>query len=246
MNLSLLRKLQGPGGRGEPGGVPLRNEQLTGHSASTHPRSRATSWQQTPLPQGLHVTCWEEPKYLPGLPWGRREGTELLTQSPHGRMARGSDPARWGLGSCLSRRGVRSASQNRVGGGAVVWHRLDPQRGTLHARPTGASACPPPAGSGRRPTGGRRPRTHCPPPCGHQADVPAPAPRRAGEPPPPSPAESWARSRAPQNPGWSSAGSSNCISHLHEGPRGLCLPFISLSRGRPEASAWLTHVYGQG
>lgn len=218
--------------------LPLRNEHLTSGSASTHPRSRATSWQQTPLPQGLHVTCWEEPKYLPGLPWGRREGTELLTQSPHGRMARGSDPARWGLGSCLSRRGVRSASQNRVGRRS---RRLAPSRPTAgHTpRPSHRGLCLPTSRRLGAPAHGR-------PPPPHPLSTPLRAPRRAGEPPPPSPAESWARSRAPQNPGWSSAGSSNCISHLHEGPRGLCLPFISLSRGRPEASAWLTHVYGQG
>lgn len=48
---------------------------------------------------------------------------------------------------------------------------------------------------------------------------------------------------------WSSAGSSNCISELCEGPCGLCLPFISLPRGSPKASTRLTRLlrmYAQG
>lgn len=185
MNLSLLPKLQGPGGRGEPGGVPLRNEQLTGHSASTHPRSRATSWQQTPLPQGLHVTCWEEPKYLPSLPWGRREGTELLTQSPHGRMARGSDPAWWGLGSCLSRRGVRSASQNRVGRRS---RRLAPSRPTAgHTpHPSHRGLCLPTSRRLGAPAHGR-------PPPPHPLSTPLQAPSR--------------RARARSTPGWGATAS---------------------------------------
>lgn len=138
LNLSLLPNLRGPGGQGEPGGVPLRNEQLTGHSASTHPRSRATSWQQTLLPQGLHVTCWEEPKYLPSLPWGRGEGTMLLTQSPPWTNGLGQGPRAVGPGLLPEPTGCAQC-QSEQGRAA------EPSSGTVSAH-SGAHSTPVPPG----------------------------------------------------------------------------------------------------
>lgn len=172
-----------------------------------------------------------------------------MTQSPHGRMTRGRDPACCGLDSRRSRRGVHSASQNKEGQQSC--HRAPSRPTAGHSPcPSHLGLCLPTSRLLVAPAHGRLPPLH--PLSIHlqaarKQTCPRPLHARLENHRPPT-GRFTGKVMGFIKP-WSSAGSGKRISNLHEGPWGPCLPFISLSRGSPKASTWLTHlfrIYGRG
>lgn len=126
--------------------LPLRNEHPTSGSASTRPRSGGPCPEASTLPAGKNLNTF------PAFPGAGGKG-------PCSRP--GAEPM-----------GGRSASQNEEGRQSCRLAPSRPTRLTLRARPSWASACPPPARSWRRPTGGHHPAPTVHPPAGAKRTCP--------------------------------------------------------------------------